>query len=89
MVQFYSAQFVGVEGYGRTAVAQPGRDGVDVQAGLQPMARAAVAEAVGGRVLDASSGGGRLIPSAIQRAALLGDSGLPLRPVNTLSARLR
>ena len=29
------------------------------------------------------------IPSEIQRAALLGDSGLPPRPVNTLSAGLR
>ena len=75
-------------------MAQPRGHRVDVQAALQPVAGAAVAQAVGGRALDAGPGGAACnrafaIPSAIQRAALLGDSGLPPRPVNTLSAGLR
>ena len=51
---------VGVERNGRAAVPQPRGDSVAVQAAPQPVAGAAVAQAVGGRALDAGSGGGFL-----------------------------
>ena len=75
-------------------MAQPGRDDVDVQAGLQPVAGAAVAQAVGGRTLDAGSGVGRLQsrfrnPLGNPTGRAPWGSGLPLRPVNTLSVGLR
>ena len=51
---------VGVEGHGGAAVTQPRGHRVDVQAALQSVAGAAMAQAVGGRALDAGSGSGRL-----------------------------
>ena len=50
---------VGVQGYSGAAVSQPRGHGVHVQAASQPMASAAVAEAVASRPLDAGSGGDR------------------------------
>ena len=69
---------VGVEGHGQATVTQPRGHRVDVQAALQPVAGAAVAQAVAARPFDTAvptvSKSAAAMPWEIHRAAVRGEN---------------